>query len=108
MKITNFDPSNIKDDVFNTYISRFAKEVIGVLNAGIALNDNINGKIVSVEFTATNTEVRIDHNLNRIPSGYIQLGQSAAMTIYDGTTATTNSTIFLRSNAVGTVKLLIT
>lgn len=107
MKITTFTPSNLGPADFNVYVSKFVGEVITALNNGLLIQDNMSFKTISVTFTVANQEVKIDHNLGRTPLGYVSIGQSAALTVYDGTTETTSQSIYLRSSAVGTVKLLI-
>jgi len=108
VKVVNYDISDLRGDAFIIQAARILRDVQLILNSGILLNDNISGKVVSVNFTVANSDVRIDHGLDRIPIGYVQIGQSVATTVYDGTTSTTKNNIFLRSSAIGTVKLLIT
>ncbi len=105
--ISNVDTSNLTDKDFKIYVSRFVKEVISTLNNGITIDDNISCKVVSVVFTAASVESRIEHGLGRVPVGYIQIGQSAVLTVFNGATTTTNQNIYLQSSAAGTVKLLI-
>lgn len=85
-----------------------ALEQIGqLLNNGLSLSDNFDAKILTITFTAANTDLATVHGLGRVPTSYIQIGQTAAMSIYDGASANTSSLIYLRSDAAGTVRLVV-
>lgn len=108
MKVTNFDASNVSDPVeFQRVVSIVLKDLVGVANGGVLFSDNFSAKILSVEFTASNTEVRIDHNLGRVPSGYLPLKLSAAAIIYDGQSSNTTQTAFLKASAACTATIML-
>ena len=86
------------------YCQLFLQGVKSKLNGGIqTINSNVT-KVACV-FTATDTDTTINHGIGRVPRGYRVVSLSAAMIIYDGTIAATNSTITLKSSAVGTAQV---
>lgn len=78
-----------------------------ILNNGLLFSDNFNAKILTVTFPVANVEVASLHGLGRVPSGYIQVGQTAATIVYDGSSANTASLLYLRASAAGTVRILV-
>lgn len=89
------------------YSSIVFDQVESILNGGITFNDNFQGTVVSVTFSAPDTEVQIAQPLGRIPVGYILIKASADMNIYDGNSANTANSIFLKSSAIGNAQLLV-
>ena len=75
-----------------------------------ARGENISGEFQVVSDTGNaNTEFSVIHTLGAVPVGYLVLKNSKAGAIYDGTTAWTSTTIYLRheaANAAVTVFLL--
>lgn len=108
MKLINLNASNLQDiEEFRRIVSILLENVVSILNNGILFSDNFSSKIQSVEFGAANTEVQVQHNLNRIPTGYLVLKLSAAAIIYDGTTSNTNTNAFLRASAPCTATIML-
>lgn len=70
-----------------------------------------NGFVYTVTTPAAATEFSIKHGLDRLPVGYMIVGDddSVAHKLYDGTTANTREYIYLRSTAaVGhTLRILV-
>lgn len=108
MRVSNFDPANISDPVdFQRIVSIVLRDLVLIVNGGLQFSDNFQSKILTVEFTTANTEVRVDHNLSRIPTGYLVLKLSAAAIIYDGSTANTNQNAFLKASAPCTALVML-
>lgn len=108
MKIDGIDVSNVKTwEELQRYAAILFRQITTVLNNGIVFGDNFNAKIVSVNFTAANSDVSFSHGLGRAPIGYISIGNSAAMQIYNGSAANTTDIMFLRSSAIGTAQILV-
>lgn len=85
-----------------------ALEQIGqILNNGLGFSDNFDAKLLTITFSAADTDLATVHGLGRVPSGYFQVGQSAAMSLYDGASANTSSLLYLRSNAAGTCRVWV-
>lgn len=78
-----------------------------VLNNGLQFADNFDAKIINITFTSANADTRADHGLGRVPQGYIVFRRSASMVVYDGATAWSTSSIYLKSSATGTVTVMI-
>lgn len=58
--------------------------------------------LTGVSNAVANTETIFNHNLGRVPVGYIVVKLDKAATIYSGTTAWTSSTISLKSDVITT------
>lgn len=90
---------------YNDQIARLAQQIrnISMTQRDGAIQDddkagNLNA--VYVVFTSNgtaNTEDAVTHNLNRIPVGYLPVKQDKSAILYDGTTANTSTTIYLRT-----------
>src|SRR5216683_3038369 len=82
-----------------------AKNLNGHLSFGDGNNlqaDNIDGRWVRVTTpVAPNTDFVINHDLNRLPSGFHLLRKSASVDIYDGSVASTATQATLRATAGG-------
>lgn len=80
-----------------------------ILNRGIRFEDNVDCRLVSVTSHGTpGTEFSVAHTLGKTPTGWIVYGQTGAGTVYDGTTANTATTLYLRSDAASkTFRLIV-
>lgn len=101
------DISNIKDEEIKRFSTIVLTQIVGAINGNITFSDNMLGQQVSVTFTAANTDTAIDHTLNRTISQYLVLSRSANMVIYDGSSASTSSRIYLKSSATGTATIFL-
>jgi hypothetical protein len=90
-----------------TELGGMALNLKAILDRGISMDDNVDIRSISVTSHATpGTEFSAVHTLGKVPSGYIVKGQTAAGSIYDGTTSNTASTLYLKSD-VGNVTFRI-
>lgn len=89
------------------FISIVLEQIIAALNSGLDFSTNFAGNTVSVVFASASAEQAISHNLGREPVGYIPVGLTTAMTVYNGSSANTAKVIYLQSSAVGTATLFI-
>lgn len=79
-----------------------------ILNRGIKFEDNVDCRLVSVTSHGTpGTEFSVSHTLGKTPTGWIVYGQTGAGTVYDGTTANTDTTLYFRSDAASKTYRLI-
>lgn len=84
-----------------TVLGGFIQNLIAILDGGISFDDNMDISRVSVTSHATpGTEFSVAHGLGKTPTGYIVYGQDGAGSIYDGATANTATTLYLKSDAV--------
>jgi hypothetical protein len=102
---TNF--ANVKPEDVPLYVARWAEDVTNKVNGGLDFATNFSGQTISIAFATANADTTAAHTLSRVPAGYIVIGATAAMDIYDGSIANTTSAITLRSGAIGTARLLI-
>lgn len=107
MRVGNFDTSNVSQEDFQRYASKQINDIINILNKGILFADNFDAVLLTIPFTAANTDVSSTHALNRVPIGYYALNLSAVMVLYNGSLAFTENQITLKSSAVGTALVLI-
>lgn len=96
-----------KPEELPRFLTLFGEQVARALNSGLDFETNFNSKFVSITFSATNTDTSVAHGLGRVPAGYIIIGLSAALTVYDGVGANTATNLFLRASATGTARLLV-
>lgn len=108
MKVNPIDTSNLTDlESISRFVSISLSNIISAINGNLSFADNFAAQTIGATFTSTNVDVAFAHNLNRVPSGYIILNSSAAMSVFSGNASFTAGTITLRSNAVGNVSLLV-
>lgn len=91
------------------YTSIFNKSIFDILNGGISFQDNVKASILNVTFATANVDLNISHGLGVVPTGYFCVGPSANMVLYNGISgpgAWTESSITLRSSAIGYAKVL--
>lgn len=108
MKISaSSDIDKLKAEEVQKYVALYLDQVTNLVNGNLSFADNFNAKLLTVTFSAANTDVASIHGLGRVPSGYFLVGSTAAMSIYDGASANTSSLLYLRSNATGTARLVV-
>jgi hypothetical protein len=74
-----------------------------LLNRGLRPDLNWDARLVSVTSHGTpGTEFSVAHGLGKEPEGYFVYGQAGAGSLYDGVTADTRTTLYLRSDAAST------
>lgn len=89
------------------FLTLFGEQVARILNNGLDFETNFNSKLVSLTFSSANVDTSVAHGLGRVPSGYIIIGLSADLTVYDGIGTNTTTNLFLRASATGTARLLV-
>ncbi len=99
------DLSTIDEKDIRKYVTLVLVDIVDKVNGKLDLGVNVSGKIVSVPFTAANTDTTISHGLGKTPTGYLVVGLSTNMIVYDGTVAKNSSTITLKSSAIGTAQI---
>lgn len=102
---TDFD--RVPEEDVPRYVSIFCEQVSNILNRNVSFQDNLNGVLVSCSFGSANTDGNFTHNLQRVPTGYINCGSSVAMIVYTGSVAATTGTITLSSSAIGTALVFV-
>lgn len=108
MKITAAaDVSNVKGDDITRFVSAFLTQIQDIVNGNLSFGDNIKAQVVSANFTAANAQIQIGHTLGKAPIGYILVGSSVAMSLYNGTSANTDQLLYISSTAVGSASVLV-
>lgn len=109
MKLDNTDSfSNLSElpDMIR-YVQILSGNLANVINNGLSFTDNFRAQIVGATFISANADTTILHKLNFVPTGYLSVGQNAAMSIYDGTNTFQRDRVILRASAVGAARLLV-
>jgi hypothetical protein len=101
------DLSTIKPEELQKYTTLALNDIVQTVNGKLEFGPNISGRMVVVQFTAANTDTTMAHGLGKTPSGYLVIGLSASMIVYNGTVANTSTNVILRSSAIGTATLFV-
>lgn len=109
MKIKTIqDLSNVETwEELRRYTSQAVKDLTGVVNGGISLVDNTDAQEVSITFTGAGIEARAAHTLGRIPVRYIVTSNDIGIVPYNGVTANTADSFYLRATGAGALKILL-
>lgn len=108
MKINaSSDVDRVKPEDLARYTNMILEQIVQAINGKLSFGDNFDAKLLTVTFSAANTDVATIHGLGRVPAYYIVLGSSAATNIYDGSSANTSSLLYLRASATGTVRVMV-
>lgn len=105
-KLFNYDLYDDKSKVWAD-LSEFNKSVYDILFNGILFSDNFDISLRNVTITTANVEFSVLHGLERIPVGYLLISSSASINLYDGDTAWTKESIYLKGSATGSGKVYI-
>ncbi len=83
------------------------RQIMEAINGNIQFDANISAVIVETAVTSANVEFGLNHNLGRIPIGYILVKSSAVAVLYDGPSANTGTRIFLKANAASNISVMV-
>lgn len=100
-------PNSPTLDGLNKFVNLFAADVEQALNGQLTFADNFRAQLITVIFTAANTEKQVLHTIKKVPTGYFNVGAMAATTVYDGVSSWTTSALYLKSSVATTVRLLV-
>lgn len=106
-KVTNStDLTKITDaPTFMRFASALLNSIVSTINGGLQFDQNLQTQSVSVSFGVANTDVSVNHGLNKTGVKYIVTSSNAGCGVYTGVSSATTSTIFLRATAPATVSL---
>lgn len=102
MTITKGDDPNAVKEIVEQHGKVLANISLGD-GTGNSEDQNVDGFFVSGTFPVANTDLAIQHQLGRVPVGYIVVKLSVAAVIFDGSVAATTTAITLKSNTAGAV-----
>lgn len=102
------DLSNVEGlEELQKFISQMTKDIVDTINGKINVADNLECRVVSVTFSQANVDKMVNHKLGRIPSGFIQVSPSVALTVYTGSGASDENNIFVKSSAAGSASIMV-
>lgn len=105
---TDYNFSNLEEaKEIARFLNRFTSDLTDIVNGNLEFGSNIKSSVISINFTAANSDIGVDHGLGRVPTGYILVKSNAACSIYDGSALANAKTITLKSNAVANTKILV-
>ena len=108
MKIGNINFSTFKTvQDLARYITIAIGEIVNAINGQISFQDNISGNFVTFTFTGASQTVGQQHNLGRVPTGYIVSQRSTGVEVFDGTTGNTSDTLYLQSTGAGSITVFV-
>lgn len=93
-------------------LKRFATQMLTnfyqILNKNVGFEDNMNVQLIrGKDILPVLTDVKVSHKLGVIPIGYIIVRQSAFAIIREGEAAWTTDAIYLQTDTVTTVDIII-
>lgn len=101
------DIDRVKPEDLPRWTSICLENIISTVNGKLDFQTNFNQKTVSVSFSAADTDTAVSHGLGRAVTGYILVGASAAMSLYDGSSGGTDQVLYLKSSATGSARILL-
>lgn len=104
--INDFKVISTKDADLNQLVSMLYflfGQIARIFNKNVHFADNIYGEILKVpDSGAPNSEIEIPHNLRVIPSKFMVISADKLAYIYRGTSAWTNTKIYLKCSTSNT------
>lgn len=96
-------------DRFQGTVKKYVEKLASVINGQVSFGngvdlDNLQGRwINTITPGVADTNFTVDHNLGRVPVGFLVVAVDKAATIYLGTIASTTTQITLKANAATVV-----
>jgi hypothetical protein len=104
---SNGDFSKISEpEEFQRQICIIMQDIVSALNGNIEFDLNMRSETLQIVFTAANVEMAINHNMARVPTGYIVAGANTATAIYNLADPDQNY-IYLYSSAIANVQVIV-
>jgi hypothetical protein len=92
-------PESMFEKMLEKELLSIWNELSGVINGGLKFSDNFNCEQVVVADTGTaDTEFKVAHTLKRVPSGYLMISRNKAGQIYKGSTAWSDTFVYLKAD----------
>ncbi len=89
------------------FVGHILTQVQNIINGQLEFGINIKSNLVQANFPLANQDLAIQHGLRQIPKGYFLTGSNVATNIYDGSTAWTETNIYLRSSVIANTKITV-
>ena len=80
-------------------LNRFLEELVGFLNGGQSITQNMSTRTAEVTFRGAAQEEPVEHGLGRVPEGFVQIGsKTASVVVTETEKARTEQRIYLQSD----------
>lgn len=109
LEVKVIEPTQTSLGSFLRMLSKMWENLARLINGNVTFGDgtnidNINGSWINVTAPATpNTDFVVNHNLGRLPSGYLIMEKDRACDVYTGSAAPTKTQITLRVTVASAV-----
>lgn len=88
-----------KLDELRASLVSFIDQLVAGVNGQLSVDQNLEAQLIDVSLTlAADIEFPITHNLDRVPNGFTVVKNNKSSVVYNGGTAWTQSTIYLKSS----------
>jgi hypothetical protein len=89
------------------FLALFGEEVVLTINGRLDFETNFACQLVRVTFSAASTDTAVAHSLGRVPTGFLLYYLDSPVAIYNGATANTSTTFYLRASNPATAKVIL-
>lgn len=87
------------DEDLIRYLNDQLESLNSIFRNGVSFADNIDCEIISfISDPSIGVETAVSHSLKRVPTGFIVISCDQEAIVYDGTTANTISSIYIRAS----------
>jgi hypothetical protein len=103
------DLGKITDNgIFMRFCSQAIKDLQAIINGKIDFSSNITNQIISVTFGAANTDLLIQHDLNKLGVNFIVVNKTKTCDVFHGLGKDALDKIYLQSSvANNTVSIML-
>ena len=84
-------------DTFMRFCSQAIRDLQGIINGKIDFSTNILCQLVEVTFPSANTDLMVNHNLNKTGVNFVIVNKAVACDVYHGVGTDTATSLYLRS-----------
>lgn len=91
----------------NRYYPQSITSIVEAINGNLSFQDNLSTNIQSITFPSASTSVAVTHNLGKLPVGYVVIGKSGNVQIWDGTPAADTQKIYLQASGAVTATVMV-
>lgn len=82
-------------------------EVATVVNGNLELISNVRSQVIELNNLPPLEDINVPHSLVKIPTGFIVIGSSAAVSVYNGSIGWTENAISIRVSVTCSIKILV-
>ena len=105
---TNLTASNVKTwEDLRRFATQDVETLTRVINGRLGLTDNCQTSLLTFVFTAASSTVGSKHTIGIVPNGYILVGSTVDIGVFDGNRPNTSEDIYLQASGAGTARVLV-